>query len=274
MKALRGSWVDFVEIRSEGDDADSGTLKIDQFRALRGSLGFGAFDGSYRITLVQNAERMTSQAANSLLKVLEEPPPGWIFFLTAADPSLLLPTLVSRCQQLKLQPLPQDTVLEILTETQAPEERRALAAELSQGSLDRARALCEDEPWEARKAILKFIEEPQAELVSLIDWAAAEPKNLSLLMDQLEQLLFDLIRSNTLPVGGQKRFTGDGRKALERHTETIVKLRGSKERAREFWQARAERLFRARKEALAPLNKKILLQDILMPWLHPASERT
>ena len=51
---------------------DGGTLKIDQFRDLRSQAGFGAHEGNYRIFLISNAERMTPQAANSMLKLLEE----------------------------------------------------------------------------------------------------------------------------------------------------------------------------------------------------------
>lgn len=108
INALKGAWVDFTEIQSEESENDpgndSGTLKIDQFRKLKSSLGFSGGTGKYRVILIPNADRMTIQAANSVLKLLEEPPAGWIFLLTSSDASLLLPTIVSRCQQLRLKP--------------------------------------------------------------------------------------------------------------------------------------------------------------------------
>ena len=92
-RAIQGNWVDFTEVLPEdsGDGSSSsstGTLKVDQFREIKRKLGFGAHEGAYRIVLIPNADRMTVQAANSVLKLLEEPPPGWLFFLTASDPTL------------------------------------------------------------------------------------------------------------------------------------------------------------------------------------------
>ena len=110
-RALKGSWVDFTEIRPEDEEEGRpGSLKIDQFRKLKESQGFGAHEGGYRIFLIPDADRMTPQAANSVLKILEEPPKGWIFFLTASDPTLVLPTVLSRCQSLKLRPFDPDTL--------------------------------------------------------------------------------------------------------------------------------------------------------------------
>src|SRR6185312_5189559 len=99
---------------------------------------FGSHEGSYRIFLIPNADRMTPQAANSVLKILEEPPRGWIFFLTASDPTLLLATVLSRCQQLKLRPMPLETIQELLSEAGILGEKQKVAASLSQGSWGRA----------------------------------------------------------------------------------------------------------------------------------------
>jgi DNA polymerase-3 subunit delta' len=266
VKALKHTWVDFTEIASEEE-----ALKIDQFRKLKATLGFGAFDGAYRITFIRDADRMTPQAANSLLKILEEPPPGWIFFLTAADPSLLLPTLVSRCQRLRLQPLGEDTIRELLKLGEVPAERQAVAAKLAQGSWTRAIKLADPEIWDQRAAVFRFLERPQVELNALVDWAAQEDSHFQFLLDQLEQASEDLIRwSTSREAAADYAWRNlDGQRSLEAHALDAIKRMGSAREAREFWTRRAERLFRARIESLAPLNRKLLIQDILIAWMAP-----
>jgi hypothetical protein len=269
-RALSGNWVDFTEITTDSEHGESGTLKIDQFRKLKESIGFGAFDGAFRIILIHDADRMTIQAANSLLKILEEPPHGWIFFLTAADKSLLLPTLISRCQTLRLKPFHRQTLVKLLENADIPASRIGICAELAQGSWSKALAMAEDEQWEKRLSVFRFLESPQAEINGLVDWAAQDPQYLNLLMDQLEQIAADLISWSSTHTSSISTFewkNSDGKKALFSHAKAAVKQFGSVKKARRFWIDRAERLFRARQEALAPLNRKLLIQDLLLPWL-------
>jgi DNA polymerase-3 subunit delta' len=102
--------------------------------------------GDYRAFIIGDAELLTSQeasqeAANALLKVLEEPPPGTTMVLTTADADALLPTIRSRMLPVRLQPLPEGDVAQFLIRVRAADPRRAeLAAKLSQGSIGRALA--------------------------------------------------------------------------------------------------------------------------------------
>ncbi|MBE3580870.1 MAG: hypothetical protein IMW96_04440 [Thermoanaerobacteraceae bacterium] len=76
------------------------SIKIDQVRKLEGELRLKAFQGGAQVVVFHPAESLTLEAANCLLKIMEEPPGGVYFFLLAAQPALLLPTIVSRCQVL------------------------------------------------------------------------------------------------------------------------------------------------------------------------------
>lgn len=268
-KALRGNWVDFTEISTDPEDGENASLKIDQFRNLKATLGFGAFDGTYRIILIREADRLTAQAANSLLKILEEPPKGWIFFLTASDTSLLLPTLVSRCQTIRLRPLPESVVRELLEDSKAPKDRQAVAASLSQGSWSLGLRYCEDETWEARKTLLRFLDEPAAEITHLVDWAASDARNFSLLLDQLEQFVSELVKWSVDPTRSE-RAPQDSRKRLTTFGELAVRSLGGAPAARDFWYIQGENIARARLALRAPLNKKLVVQDLLMPWLKVA----
>ncbi len=266
-KALQGTWVDFTEIAPDEEEGST-SLKIDQFRQMKATIGFGAFDGAFRITLIRGADRMTTQAANSLLKILEEPPPGWIFFMTASDPSLVLPTLLSRSQTIRLRPFTREELRELLRATDLPIERHALCADLAQGSWGRAVELAQSDTWERRASVFRFLERPAAELNSLVDWAALEPANFTFLLDQLEQILSDLVQSTlTEPGRTYDYLNADGKMALTSHSREALRRLGSQEAAREFWIERARRVFRARIESMAPLNRKILIQDILIPFL-------
>ena len=63
-RALSQAWIDFQEISADVEEGATGSVKIDQFRELKETLGFGAMAGTYRITLIRDADRMTPQAAN------------------------------------------------------------------------------------------------------------------------------------------------------------------------------------------------------------------
>ena len=269
-KALSGNWIDFCEIASDSEDSDSNSIKIDQLRELRSSLGFAAYESRFKIVLIRDAEKMTVQAANSLLKIMEEPPPGWMFFLTASDPSLLLPTLVSRCQILRLKPLPSKVIEELIH--QIDPKRAKISARLANGSWSKAISICDEVFWEKRSAVFRFLQNPASELGALVDWAASDLKNLLLLIDHLEQVLEDLINwtlnnekeepCQTLPF-----INEDYANVLDTFAQSSIAKMGSRENLKAFLIERAERIFRARSEIQAPLNKKIVVQDILLPWV-------
>lgn len=274
-RALSGSWVDFMEITADTDGEEgsksSGALKIDQFRRLKETAGFGAHEGSHRVILIPNADRMTPQAANSVLKILEEPPRGWIFILTASDPTLVLPTVLSRCQSLKLKPMGTETIRQLLSDSGILGEKQKVSALLCGGSWGRALALANDDVLEHRQILFNFLERPQGVLGNLVDWAAQTPEKLELLLDQLEMISMDLIRSSVSTHQRSIWMNIDGATALQNHSTLLTQRLGSIESARNFWIARSERIAQARREALAPLNRKLLIQDVLMPWLEAAS---
>ena len=85
------------------------SILIDEVRRLRSFLGHTAGDGAWRVVIVDAADELNINAANALLKSLEEPPTRAMFLLIASEPSKLLPTIRSRCRRLDLQPLaPED----------------------------------------------------------------------------------------------------------------------------------------------------------------------
>jgi len=121
-------------------------LKIDEIRALREELSLKAFSDRPRVAILCPADRMTPQAANALLKTLEEPPAGAHLILVAHRTSVLMPTIVSRCQRIPFFPLAAGDVAGILSrhpdaDGEHPRPVVLLAARVSGGSPGRALSL-------------------------------------------------------------------------------------------------------------------------------------
>ncbi len=117
-------------------EPDGLRLKIDQVRALQHDLALSPIEGKFRVAIFDQFELATTEAQNALLKTLEEPPSYAVLVVLAADPELLLPTIVSRCQLLTLRPLTIGQVHKALTEHWGVETDRAqLLAHLSGGRL-------------------------------------------------------------------------------------------------------------------------------------------
>ena len=81
-------------------------LRIDQVRELQHVLSLAPYEARYRIALILRFEEAHTSAANALLKTLEEPPPQVVVILTAKSVESLLPTIVSRCEIIRLRPVP------------------------------------------------------------------------------------------------------------------------------------------------------------------------
>ncbi len=115
-------------------------IAIGTMRQMQQNLDAGKSDASRRVVILTQIDRMAEEAANSVLKILEEPLPGVLFLLTTARPSMLLPTIISRCQILRLGELRQQEILSFLKEHRpdAPNTALDLAAQLADGSLVRA----------------------------------------------------------------------------------------------------------------------------------------
>ena len=116
---------------AEGGPAKRGKpslqIKIEQVRELAGFLNLGSHRGRLRVALVHPADDMNENAANALLKGLEEPPPGAVFVLVSHRPSKLLPTIRSRCVALAVAIPPAAVALEWLKSQQVANPERWLA---------------------------------------------------------------------------------------------------------------------------------------------------
>jgi DNA polymerase-3 subunit delta' len=109
-------------------------IGIRQVAEMQTAAHLPPFEGRYKVFIFDRAEMLSHEAANSLLKTLEEPPPQVLIILLTARESALLPTIASRCQRVELRPLPAATVREaLMADHHVAPDRADLLARLSGG---------------------------------------------------------------------------------------------------------------------------------------------
>ncbi len=131
--------VQVIGLNQNGDSANDKPrteISIDQIREMQHAASLPPFEGKYKVFIIDGAERLSIEAANCLLKTLEEPVGKVVFILLAVDDRLLLPTVISRCQRMGLAPLPSGEVEEALVGRWSIEPQMAkLLSRLSHGCL-------------------------------------------------------------------------------------------------------------------------------------------
>jgi len=155
---MNGNFPDLLYIRPDGQN-----IKIEQIRDLNRALAFKPVSDGYRVSIIFEAEMMTDEAANSLLKTLEEPPPDNILILNVTEPLDLIPTIVSRCQKISFKPLPVRVITDWLMKKEEIDEEKVLVlAKISEGSLGRTVQMVESGFFEKRQeSILRLLQLPE-----------------------------------------------------------------------------------------------------------------
>jgi DNA polymerase-3 subunit delta' len=130
-----------VLVRRPWDDK-AGRLRaeitVDEVRRAKAFFALSAADGGRRVAIVDAADELNANAANALLKLLEEPPAGAVLLLVAHQPARLLPTIRSRCRMLRLDPLGPADLAAALAGAGVPAEQPERLAELADGSAGEA----------------------------------------------------------------------------------------------------------------------------------------
>ena len=144
------------------EEEESTTRKeigIDTVREVQHQASLKPYEGYCRVFIFDGAESLSEEAANALLKTLEEPPPQVLIILLTSWEEALLPTILSRCQRLELRPLPKKQVVDELVRNQAVSQEKAEElARLSRGCLGWAlSALSDPEMMEVRRQRLEHI---------------------------------------------------------------------------------------------------------------------
>lgn len=122
-------------------------IGIDDIRGLQRLASLPPYEGKCKVFIIDDAEHLSTEAANALLKVLEEPPQRVVWILLAAEEEHLLPTIISRCQRLALKPVPSEQAQKVLVDSyRVDADRASLLAQLCHGRFGWAVcALADDE---------------------------------------------------------------------------------------------------------------------------------
>lgn len=200
LKIASGNHPDFLTIAADGS-----SIKIQQIRELKKALSYPPFEAAHRVVLLADIQRMGREAANSLLKTLEEPPARTILVLTVEEADNTLATIRSRCQIVPFYPLTMAQIIAIL-QNKAPDLDREAAktiAALAEGSPGLALQLAGQEMTSFRHDLITALaelppEQPETirSVLHLAETAAAFKEELPRLLSFLSLWLRDLLLFN------------------------------------------------------------------------------
>lgn len=175
--------IDTLPFAEEGDNPAAAapltktkSIGVDAVRLLKSDVYIRPNDLDYKLYIIGHAERMTPQAQNSLLKILEEPPAGAIFFLLCENRAALLPTVLSRVQRLTMESFSDDVLFRLLTEhdhdaaalARTDEDALRLYIRLADGSYGRASRYVHAQKKELKSDTAYDAHEGAAEILDIV----------------------------------------------------------------------------------------------------------
>lgn len=147
------------------------TISIQRIREIRRKSAFKSFEGRGRVVIIVDSERMSEEASNSVLKILEEPPEKMYLLMISSRPNLLLPTITSRCQIVKFEPLKTAEIEDalIMNHPNVEKSKAKLTARLALGSYRRAVELLDENVQELQvKSLELFRKSVQGEFTQIL----------------------------------------------------------------------------------------------------------
>jgi DNA polymerase-3 subunit delta' len=154
LKSVERGWSDERKSRRRTE------IVIDDVRGVGAFLALTPAEGGWRVVVVDAADEMNTNAANAILKILEEPPKNSLILLISHSPGRLLPTIRSRCRRLPLRPLAEQTVIDLLGRFHPDLNQGdvAILARLAEGSIGRALALAGDGGLDLYRQLIALLE--------------------------------------------------------------------------------------------------------------------
>lgn len=141
-----GGYFTFEDFKSKiGLEKKQAIIRVSEAESLLRTMSLRSFQGGWRVIVIYLPEKMNTETANKLLKLIEEPPSMTVFFLVTEQYSAVLPTITSRCQLLRLSPLSENDIASALVERKGLDAQKAgEIAHISRGSWCRAVQIAED----------------------------------------------------------------------------------------------------------------------------------
>ena len=253
-EALRAAEVAADEAAAESDQAAGGKrkpskeIRVEEVRDLQDFINLTAHRGGGKTIVFYPAETLNPNAANALLKSLEEPPQGTRFMLIAHRPSYLPATIISRCQQITL-PTPQAAAAEHWLVEQGIANPALSMAQTGNAPLA-ALALDDGEFWTQRKALLGGLVASKFDALALAEQARDFP--VGRLLGWLQRWTYDLLSAKS---GGRVRYNPDYETELRRIAAPLRAV----DIARYLRQ-----LVRQQRSVNHPLNPRLFIEQLLL----------
>ena len=242
---------------AESTDAEEGgekrggqRIRIEQIRELPDFINVSSHRGGPKVILLHPAESLNANAANALLKSLEEPPAGTHFLLVAHRARFLLPTIKSRCRQLAL-PVPEPGVATEWLRTQGVKDPELALAQAGGAPL-LAQQLTEQGYWEQRHDFLKHISNREFDALSLAERLRDCP--VPHIVGWLQKWTYDLVLGKTT---GRVRYNPD----FKRELETLAAGMGELSALRFHRET-----IRLQRVIDHPLNPRLLFEQLLLDY--------
>lgn len=243
---------------------DRATIPVEDIREMIRRTGQHTLSGGARVVLILDAEKMTPQAQNCLLKTLEEPPENTYFILVTDQPNNLLTTVVSRCQSIRLHPWPDEKILRIVEDAGTEPQRAADAVAEAGGSIGMALELAGDESyWQFRKEIadMFFGTATRSDILKMSNaWKDRKQE-----ADKLFSVLESLLRRLTL-----SRVTGN-RTGLQSQFAAPW-LRFAEKAGLERFTALSDAIVTARRQVSSAVNFQAVIEQLLFRWMEEESK--
>ena len=160
-QALSDNQPDIIRVTHE----KPGSIGVDDIRAqINGDIAIKPYSSPRKIYIVNEAEKMTVQAQNALLKTLEEPPAYAVILLLTTNVNAFLPTILSRCVVLNMKPVADEKVKKyLMEELQVPDYKADVCVAFARGNVGKAKQLASSEDFEKVKeealALLKYVQD-------------------------------------------------------------------------------------------------------------------
>ena len=170
-QAVTNNQPDIIRVMHE----KPGTISVDDIRTqVNNDIAIKPYSSKYKVYIINEAEKMTVQAQNALLKTLEEPPAYAVILLLVSNINALLQTILSRCVVLNMKPVEDELVRSyLMKELQVPDYKAEVCVAFARGNIGKAKALASSEDFDNVKAealsLLKYIQDMEIqEIVAAI----------------------------------------------------------------------------------------------------------
>ncbi len=256
-KISTGNHPDIVHLEPSGNH-----IRISQIRLLIHTLALKPYEADYRVVLLTDAHLMNPEAGNALLKMLEEPPPRTILILTVLQASDLLPTIVSRCQHIRFNPLSRKDLTGLLVANRKIEPELAeIISIMARGSYTKALDMIGTDWPERRRWLLtasgldRLHMEKSGSIRHLLAFAEKLLQSRESVMDSLEIMKTWLRDLMIYPFSPEKIINQD-------LAATIQSAAGNA--GYDMLSAKIEAIQSAQKQILANANVKLTLETMML----------